>query len=222
MKKWHQISLVIMVFCPVFIVYFTTFDISFTGLKIRADQLHILAQQYYWFVVCMYILLFFISSLFFLPLNALLLISAGFLFSFWAVFIWANIGFCLGSLWAMLMVRYLIGNWIQTKYNHKLQNLNQKIETYGAPFLVFIQLLPITPTPLVNISVGFTTISWWTFLWTTFVGAAIGNGIFVYAGQFLYEIEAVQDILSWPLIIMLFVVALLAIIPLFFSKYLVR
>jgi len=219
MKQHRIISVIIFILIMATLYLLISHLMTFEQLKMQADQLRSWAQSHYGLVVCAYIISFFLSSIFFLPCNTLLLLIAGFLFGFWPGLLWGQIGFCFGSLFAMLFVRYLIGNWIQKRYNHKLENLNQKIETHGAPFLLFIQLLPITPTPLLNMSAGFTTITSWTFLWTTFVGTTIGNGLYVYAGQFLYQLDSIKEIISWPLFIMLCIIALLALIPLLFFKY---
>ncbi len=222
MKKNRIIGFVLFIVLIALLYLLISDTITFEWLKMQADQLRSWTRMHYVLVVCLYLIVFFFSSIFFLPLNTLLLISAGFLFGFWPGFLWAQVGFCFGSLFSMLLVRYLIGSWIQKKYNHKLESLNQKIEANGAPYLLFIQLLPITPTPLLNMSVGFTTISWWTFLWTTFAGTAIGNGLYVYAGKFLHQLESTKDILSWPLFIIFCVMALLALIPFLFSRYMVN
>jgi uncharacterized membrane protein YdjX (TVP38/TMEM64 family) len=76
-----------------------------------------------------------------------------------------------------------------------------------------LQLLPATPTFLINTLAGLTSISLWTFVWTTFVGIIPGSLLYTYAGQKLYTITSLWDIFSVPVILIFVLLALSALIP---------
>ena len=81
-----------------------------------------------------------------------------------------------------------------------------------------MQILPATPTFLINALGGLTTVSLWTFIWTTSIGILPGSLVYTFAGQQLGKIESVKEILSWHLILVLILLSVLAILPAVIGK----
>jgi len=71
---------------------------------------------------------------------------------------------------------------------------------------------------LINALGGVTSLSIWTFIWTTSIGILPGSLVYTFAGQQLGKIESAKEILSWQMIIVLIFLASLAILPAVISK----
>ncbi len=57
------------------------------------------------------------------------------------------IGATLGAALALLIVRYLAGDWVQARTKGLLARLAQGIETEGCRFVAFIRFVPLFPQP---------------------------------------------------------------------------
>lgn len=186
----------------------------FTWFKHEANALRIGVQTQYVYAVCIYLLSMIISTSVFIPITVLLTVAGGYLFGWFYGTLYAVAGATLGSIVLFLLVRYGIGNYVQQRYALQLAWLNAELDQHGASYLLVLQLLPVTPTWLINIGAGLTPISLWTFMWTTSLGILPGSVMYAYAGQRLYEIESVRDIMTWDIALLFIALALLAAIPL--------
>lgn len=86
-----------------------------------------------------------------------------------SVISWA--GAMLGALVAFglsrLLGRRYVERFIQSRHMERAERM---IERYGTGALLFVRLLPIFSFNLINYLAGLTSISLWTFIWTTAVG----------------------------------------------------
>jgi len=80
-------------------------------------------------------------------------------------------------------------------------------------------LIPATPIFVINYLAGLASLNIWTFIWTTSVGILPGSLIYTFVGHHFRKIESAGDILSWPIIIALTFLALLAILPVVLSRF---
>lgn len=186
------------------------------------EQKHILAAMvgdHYVLSVFIFIGIFIFASFMSIPITIILNVLAGFLFGTLAGALYVNIGTTVGSTLSFLMTRYFWGAYVQYKYGNKLKEFNKHIEQYGYSYLLFLQLLPATPIFVINYLAGLASLSIWTFVWTTSVGILPGSLIYTFLGEHVGRIDAAKDILSWPIILALTLLALLAIIPVILSRF---
>ena len=183
--------------------------------QIQEHRLYLenMVAQRYLFSVFAYLCLFVFSTVFGIPITVLLTVAAGYFFGPFAGIFYANIGATFGAVISFLVFRYVLGSFVQNRYAKQLKQFNQNIEANGANYLLTMQLLPVTPTFLINVFAGLTTISLWTFIWTTFVGILPGSLLYVLAGQKLAGMQTLNDLLSLPSIILLLILALFALSP---------
>jgi membrane protein DedA with SNARE-associated domain len=66
----------------------------------------------------------------------------------------------------------------------------------GTPVLLISRFLPVVSFNLINYAAGLTSVSWWTFLWTTGLGIAPLSFLMVFAGE-----EMISG--SWKLALLL-------------------
>jgi uncharacterized membrane protein YdjX (TVP38/TMEM64 family) len=150
---------------------------------------------------------------FVIPGTLILTAAAGFLFGFGAGTVYSLLAACFGATMAFLTSRYLIGSWIQKKYDRQLQFLNNEISRHGHNYLLFFRIVPALPFFVVNYIAGMTHISKWTFLWTTAAGMLPGALVCTYAGQQLGLISSADEIFSTKFVLSLLVLAMLILIP---------
>lgn len=187
--------------------------ITLAQLKRYGTLLQELVGQYYWRAVLSYFLIFIGSTITGLPVTVVLTVAAGFLFGIFYGTLYVIISATSGAALMFVMVRYLIGEWVQMRYARKLHDFNQEIEQHGARYLLALQVLPITPTFLINLFAGISSLSLWTFIWATAVGIMPGTLVYTWAGKQLQTIESLQDVVSLSIIFILLMLVLLVLAP---------
>lgn len=94
------------------------------------------------------------------------------------------IGAMLGAILAFALARWLGRQFVQAilpaRYTAAMDEWT--IEQ-GAPVLLVSRFLPVVSFNLINYAAGLTTVSWWTFLWTTGLGIAPLTLLMVFAGE---------------------------------------
>ncbi|MHA2938733.1 FAD-dependent oxidoreductase [Vibrio sp. RC27] len=145
-----------------------------------------------------------------LPGAAILTLAAGALFGLWKGLLLASFASSVGATLAFLVARYVLRDWVTTRFGDKLHNINAGVEKQGAFYLFTLRLVPIFPFFLINLLMGLTSIKVRTFYWVSQVGMLAGTFVFVNTGTQLAQIDSLSGILSPGL---LFSFALLGIFP---------
>ncbi len=181
--------------------------ITLVRMQYYADQLKHFTQQNYLISVFCFLMIMIGATLGSIPITVVLTIVGGFLYGVWHGTVYAIIGATLGGLIIVAVIRYALGDYLQDRYKKQLEEFNQEIEQYGYQYLFIIQLLPFTPTFMLNVLTGLTTIPLWTFIWTAIVGMFPGAFIYAWAGQQIYLLETVRDIVvPWMVIVTILLV----------------
>ena len=121
----------------------------------------------------------------------------------------------LGATLAFLGSRYLLRDWVQTRYGGRLRAINEGIERDGAYYLFMLRLVPLVPFFLINLGMGLTPIGVGTYVVTSWAGMLLGTFLYVNAGTAIATIESPGDVLSlWVLISF----AALGVVPLLIRK----
>ncbi|HAQ86646.1 MAG TPA: pyridine nucleotide-disulfide oxidoreductase, partial [Pseudomonas sp.] len=76
----------------------------------------------------------------------------------------------LGATLAMLLSRYLLRDWVQTRFQQRLAKIDQGIEREGASYLFALRLVPVFPFFLINLAMGLTRLPVRTFWWVSQLG----------------------------------------------------
>lgn len=146
-----------------------------------------------------------------LPGAAILTITAGALFGLFEGLLLASFASSLGALLAFLVSRYILRDTIKRKFPERLASIDKGVEREGAFYLFTLRLVPLFPFFLINLLMGLTAIKSWTFYWVSQVGMLAGTLVYVNAGTQLSQLESLQGILSFDLILSF---VLLGIFPL--------
>ncbi len=122
-----------------------------------------------------------------------------------------------GATLAFLASRFLLRDWVQSKFGAHLNAINAGVEKEGAFYLFTLRLVPLFPFFVINLLMGLTRMPIRTFYWVSQAGMLLGTIVYVNAGTQLGRIESASGILS-PGLILSFVV--LGIFPLIAKKIL--
>src|SRR5262249_21148831 len=128
-------------------------------------------------------------------------------------------GCTIGATISFLLFRYLLRGLVHEKYGKSLISFNKEVKSHGGYYLLSLVLLPITPFGVVTILSGLSDISVTTFIWAVALGTLPGACIYAFAGKQLMNMEKTSDLLSFPLVIALLFLALLALLPIFIRYY---
>src|SRR5688500_3293661 len=116
----------------------------------------------------------------------------------------------IGATLAFLASRFLLRDWVQTKFGEKLKAINAGVEKEGAFYLFALRLVPAFPFFVINLVMGLTPMRTWTFYWVSQLGMLAGTIVYVYAGTQLGQFQ-----ITWQLVAAL---VLLGIFPLAAKK----
>ncbi len=147
-----------------------------------------------------------------LPGAAIMTVVGGAIFGLVNGTILVSFASSIGATLAFLVARFLLRDWVQTRFGDKLAPINEGVRKEGGFYLFALRLVPVFPFWLINIAMGLTAISARTFYWVSQLGMLAGTVVYVYAGTQLATFK-----LSFGLITAL---ALLGLLPLVAKKVL--
>lgn len=150
-----------------------------------------------------------------LPGAAVMTLAAGAVFGLLWGLVLVSFASSVGATLAMLIARWLLGDWVQSRFAAQLAAINRGFERDGGFYLFSIRMVPLFPFFVVNLIMGLTRISPWQFYWVSQLGMLAGTFVFVFAGTQLAQVESLGDVLSPGLIAAL---SLLGLFPLIARK----
>ena len=145
-----------------------------------------------------------------IPGAAIMTLIAGALFGLLLGTIIVSFASTMGATLAFLGSRYVLRDWVQSKFGARLRAIDDGLAKDGAFYLFTLRLIPVFPFFVINLLMGLTRIPTWTFFWVSQLGMLAGTIVFVNAGTQISKIESTAGLLS-PTLIGSFV--LLALFP---------
>jgi len=150
-----------------------------------------------------------------IPGAAVLTLVAGALFGVVRGTLLVSFASALGATIAFLVSRFVLRDWVRSRYRAQLESIDRGVQREGAFYLFTLRLLPAVPFFLINLAMGITAMRPWTFYWVSQLGMLAGTVVYVNAGRHLAAVTTPGDILS-PGLITAFV--LLGVFPLAAKK----
>ena len=149
------------------------------------------------------------------PGATILTLAAGALFGLgWGTLI-VSFAASIGATLAFLASRYLLRDWVRSKFRERLETVDKGIEKDGAFYLFTLRLVPAFPFFVINLAMGVTAIKTLVFYGVSQIGMLPGTFVYVNAGTQLAQIESLSGIVS-PAVIGSFVA--LGLFPLIARK----
>lgn len=129
----------------------------------------------------LFMLLYAIATIFFLP-GSVLTLAGGALFGpVWGT-LYNLIGATLGAFISFLAARYLASDWAEARVGGRLKQMKQGVEAEGWKFVAFVRLVPLFPFNLLNYALGLTRISAWHYVFASLVFMLPGAIAYTYLG----------------------------------------
>jgi uncharacterized membrane protein YdjX (TVP38/TMEM64 family) len=189
--------------------------LTLSYLKGSLDTLKALYEDNKFMVLTGYFFIYVLTTSLSLPGASPLGLAGGALFGFWTATIVVSFASTIGATLSCVVSRFLLRDWIQNKFGDRVKKVNEGIEKEGAFYLFTLRLIPLFPFWLINLAMGLTKMSLFTFYWVSQIGMLPGTMVFVNAGKELAKIESVNGIFSPGLIISF---ALIGIFPIVVKK----
>jgi uncharacterized membrane protein YdjX (TVP38/TMEM64 family) len=203
------------IFIGLFIYFGGPKYLTFEALKENKDVLKAWTQNNLLLSIGIFFTIYVISTALSLPGAAILTLASGALFGLGLGTLISSFASTIGAGLAFLGARYLLKDWVEAKFGSKLKGINDGVKSEGAYYLFTLRLMPVFPFFLINLLMGLTPISFWTYFFVSQISMLPGTAIYVNAGTQLSEINSTKDILS-PELILSFV--LLGFFPILIKK----
>ncbi len=186
--------------------------LTFDNLKENRIILNSFVEDHYFSSVIIFIVAVVTTGVF-VPAAIPMILVGGFLFGiFWGT-IYVNLGFTAGATLAFLFSRYVIGNWIQHRYESQLKSFNDDVSRHGRNYLITLRMIPLFPFLSVNYFAGVTKMPLSRYVWSTALGMLPISVAYSFAGREIGEIESPNDIMSVKFLVVILLLVLFALLP---------
>jgi len=173
-------------------------------IKASQEKFQVLYQSHRVLVVAAYMAIYIAVTALSLPGAAVLTLAGGGLFGLMVGTVAVSFASTIGATLACLFSRFLLREWVQSKFGDRLAAINDGINKEGAFYLFTLRLVPIFPFFVINLLMGLTRMRLRTFFWVSQIGMLAGTIVFVNAGKELAKIDSLSGIMS-PGVLMSFV-----------------
>jgi uncharacterized membrane protein YdjX (TVP38/TMEM64 family) len=210
---WTRLAVVLLLLALIAAFYLTGLHevVTFARIKANLSDLQARADANLPLALLLLFVAYVASVALSLPIAVWLSLLAGALFGRWLGFAVVSVASTLGATLAMLASRYVLRDWVQRRFGHRLASFNRGLERDGAYYLLTLRMMPVVPFWLINLGMGLTPIRTRTFALVSWVGMMPGTFVYVNAGTELATIESPRDVLSVNVLVALL---LLACVPL--------
>ncbi|WP_261817454.1 TVP38/TMEM64 family protein [Vibrio gallicus] len=185
--------------------------LTLENAKAQQAALNSHIQQNFRISAAIYFIGYIFITAFSIPGAAVVTLLGAALFGFWTSLLLVSFASTIGATLAFLSSRYLLRDWVQSKFGNKLDTINKGVEKDGAFYLFSLRLIPVFPFFLINLLMGLTPISMGKFYIVSQLGMLAGTMVYLNAGTQLAEIDSLSGIVS-PTVLASF--ALLGLFPL--------
>ncbi len=192
--------------------------LSLEALKSNRDALLAFTDQHFASAVALYIAMYCVVVAVSLPGAAILTLAGGFLFGSVLGTVFVNLGATTGSTLAFLSARYLLRDWVEAKFGHRIGAIQEGFSKNAFSYLMTLRLIPLFPFFLVNLVSGLTRVKLATYVAATAIGIIPGSFVYAYAGRQLGTINSLKEIASPNVLLAFTLLGLLALVPVFYRK----
>jgi len=191
--------------------------VTLESLKEHRGLIEQTVARHYVLSVLLYILLYILTALA-LPGALVLTVAGGVLFHTLPGAVYSSMGAIIGGLFAFVMARYIMGDWLQTKYAVQLNQFNTELERHGHLYVMTARLIPILPFLMVSYVCGLTNLTLRTFTWATAAGIFPACLVYTFAGSQIGSISSLDDLFTPRLLVSALLLAFLALLPMVWKK----
>jgi uncharacterized membrane protein YdjX (TVP38/TMEM64 family) len=170
----------------VLVVAFFAFDLHrFLTLEYLKDRQQAFADFYsanQVLTIAIYFILYVVVTALSLPGAAVMTLAGGALLGFWVALVTVSFASTIGATLAFLASRFLLRDWVQSRFGDKLKAINEGVEKDGAFYLFTLRLVPLFPFFVINLVMGLSPMRALSYYWVSQVGMLPGTAVYVNAG----------------------------------------
>lgn len=196
--------------------------LSLDGLKSNRDKLLAFADANYAAAVALFIAAYCVVVAASLPGAAIMTLAGGFLFGSVLGTVYVNLGATSGATLAFLVARYLLRDWVESKFGSRLGPIQEGFANNAFSYLMTLRLIPLFPFFVVNMVSGLTRVGLATYVAATAIGIIPGSFVYAYAGRQLGTINSLKEIASPNVLVAFTLLGLLALVPIVYQKLAAR
>ena len=189
--------------------------LTLDGIKGSLDQIQSWQAEAPLLTAGIYFGIYIVVTALSLPGAAIMTLVGGALFGLGWGLLLVSFASSIGALLAFLVSRYVLRDWVQSRFGDRLKTINEGIEKEGSFYLFTLRLVPVFPFFVINLLMGLTPMRAASFYWVSQLGMLAGTAVYVNAGTQLGQLESLSGILSPGL---LFSFVLLGLFPLIAKK----
>ena len=219
----NGVKIIVLTLFAVAIGAFFYFDLgrylSLDALKENRDGLLAFTEQHYAAGVALYLGCYIVMVAVSLPGGLVMTLTGGFLFGSLLGTLYANLGATTGATLAFLASRYILRDWVEGKFGHRLGALQEGFSRNAFSYLLTLRLIPIFPFFLVNLVSGLTRVTTLTYIAATSIGIIPAGFVYAYAGRQLGRINSLKEIVSPKILLAFTLLGLLALMPVLYRKF---
>src|SRR5439155_9434951 len=133
----------------------------------------------------------------------------------WLGLVVVSLAAVTGGTMAFLVSRFLLRDWIRSRYGPQLESIYRGVERAGVYYLLMLRLNPFVPYFLINLALGLTRMPVWTFWIVSQIGMLPMTFLYVSAAAELAGVEKPSELLEPRVLIYL---ALASLAPLLLRR----
>lgn len=222
----HRKKIILLLCALVAVGLFFYFDLPrfFTLAALKANRQLLLAYygDHPGRTILGFMLLYIVQTILSLPGAAIMSLAAGAIFGPLFGTIYASLAATTGATLAFLVYRYLLRDFVLSRFGSRLAGINRELELRGLNYLLFLRLVPIFPFFIINMAASLTDLPLRTFVLGTIIGIIPAGFVFVNAGASLATIDAFADVASPRVLGSLALLGLSALLPALYNRYMRR
>jgi uncharacterized membrane protein YdjX (TVP38/TMEM64 family) len=219
MNKSLTMKIGLVLTLAIIVSLFIYFDLSrfltLDYIKESQARFQNLYQAHRIMVVSVYMVIYILVTALSLPGAAVMTLAGGGFFGLVTGTIVVSVASTIGATCACLASRFILRDWVQSKFGGKLSAINEGIDKEGSFYLFSLRLIPIFPFFVINLLMGLTKMPIRTYFWVSQIGMLPATIVFVNAGKEIAKIDSVAGIASPTLLISF---ALLGLFPVTVKK----
>ena len=191
--------------------------VTFENLKEHQGLLQQTVAGHYLSSVALYILVYIFVALT-IPGALLLAVAGGLLFHTLPGAVYATVGATAGAVIAFVLSRYIVGEWLQTRFMRQLRQFNGEVRENGYFYLMALRLVPVFPFFVANYLCGLTKVPLKTFVWATAAGLFPACLVYSFAGSRMGSVSSLSELLSPRLLAAFVLIALVTLLPVLWKR----
>jgi uncharacterized membrane protein YdjX (TVP38/TMEM64 family) len=188
-------------------------------LQANRDRLLLLTEAHFAATAGIFVAVYCLVTGLSLPGAVILTLAGGFLFGSVLGTLLVNVGATTGATLAFLASRYLLRDWVETKFGSRLAPFQEGFSKNAFNYLLTLRLIPLFPFFLVNMVSGLTRVSPGTYISATAMGIIPGSFVYAFAGRELGTIQSLAEIASPSVLLAFTLLGILALAPIVYKRF---